>query len=307
MSGLKLAFLGTADFAVPALKALAETDHEIVTVLTQPPRPAGRGRKERPTPVHTCAEELGLTVSTPTSLRDAGEQATFAALGMDAAIVVAYGLILPAPILEAPRLGCLNIHPSLLPRWRGAAPVARAILAGDQETGVSIIQMDEGLDTGPILTQQRVAMPPRATTGGFEADLAALGAQMLIETLDGLAAGSIGAVPQGEDGATYAHKFAKQDGHIDWARPAEEIDRQVRAFSPWPSAWFDLDDGTVRVHAADPVDRSGEPGTLLENGFTVACGEGALSLTRVQRAGKAAMDGADFLRGARLAPGTVLG
>ena len=307
MPGLKLAFLGTADFAVPALQALVETDHQVISVYTQPPRPAGRGRKERRTPVHACAVELGLQVTTPTSLKDTDEQTAFAAIGLDAAVVVAYGLILPLPILKAPRLGCLNIHPSLLPRWRGAAPVARAILAGDEETGVSIIQMDEGLDTGPILAQRRVAMPPRATTGGFEAALAVQGAQMLIETLDGYASGAIDPVPQGEDGATYAHKFDKQDGHIDWTRPAEEIDRQVRAFSPWPSAWFDFGDSTVRVHAADPVDRSGAPGTLLDNGFTVACGEGALSLTKVQRAGKAAMDGADFLRGARLKPGTVLG
>lgn len=307
MPVLKLAFLGTADFSVPALKALAATDHEIAAVYTQPPRPAGRGRKERRTPVHTCADELGLRVTTPASLRDGDEQAAFAALGLDAAVVVAYGLILPSPILEAPRLGCLNIHPSLLPRWRGAAPVARAILAGDKETGVSIIRMDEGVDTGPILAQQRFAMPPRATTGGFEADLAEQGAQMLIETLNGYAAGAIDPVPQGEDGATYAHKFDKQDGHIDWTRPAEAIDRQVRAFSPWPGAWFDLGDSTVRLLESDPVERSGAPGTLMDNGFTVACGEGALSLTKVQRAGKAAMDGADFLRGARLTPGTVLG
>ncbi|MEM7121143.1 MAG: methionyl-tRNA formyltransferase [Pseudomonadota bacterium] len=307
MSALKLAFLGAADFAVPALKALAETDHNVVTVYTQPPRPAGRGRKERRTPVHACADELGLQVATPTSLKNADEQTAFRALGLDVAVVVAYGLILPSPILEAPRLGCLNIHPSLLPRWRGAAPVARAILAGDEETGVSIIQMDEGLDTGPILAQQRVAMPPRATTGGFEAELAVQGARMLIETLDGCASGAIDPAPQGDDGATYAHKFDKQDGRIDWTQPAASIDRQVRAFSPWPSAWFDFGDSTVRVHAADPVDGSGMPGTLLDNGFTVACGEGALSLTKVQRAGKAAMDGADFLRGARLTPGTVLG
>ena len=303
---MRLAFLGTADFAVPALKALAEAGHDIAAVYTQPPRPAGRGRKERPTPIHACAKDMGLTVTTPASLRDSGEQAAFAALGLDAAVVVAYGLILPRPILEAPRLGCLNIHPSLLPRWRGAAPVARAILAGDQETGVSIIQMDEGLDTGPLLAQRRMAMPPRATTGGFEADLAEIGARMLIETLVGLAEGTVKPAEQGEDGATYARKFDKKDGRIDWTRPAEEIDRQVRAFSPWPGAWFDLADSTVRVLSADPVERSGVPGTLLDNGFTVACGDGALSLTKVQRAGKAAMAGADFLRGARLSSGAVI-
>jgi methionyl-tRNA formyltransferase len=307
MAALKLAFMGAADFAVPALDALAASDHRIAAVYTQPPRPAGRGRKERRTPVHDRAADLGLDVLTPLSLKDADEQARFAAFGLDAAVVVAYGLLLPAPILNAPRLGCLNIHPSLLPRWRGAAPVARAILAGDTETGVSIIVVDEGLDTGPILAQTTVPMPARATTGTFEPELAALGAGMLLEALAGYDAGAIEPRPQGEAGATYAHKFSKEDGRIDWTASPEEIDRQVRAMSPWPSAWFTLDEAAVRVLACEPAEGEGAPGTLLPGrDFAVACGTGALRLDRVQRAGKAAMSGADFLRGARLEAGTRL-
>lgn len=306
MPNLKLAFMGAASFAVPALDALVKAGHEIAAVYTQPPRPAGRGRAERSTPVHDRAKELGLDVLTPTSLRDAGEQSRFAALNLDAAVVVAYGLILPKPILDAPRLGCLNIHPSLLPRWRGAAPAARAILAGDEETGVSIIVMDEGLDTGPIVAQRRIAVPRQATTGTFEPVLAQIGADMLIEALADLDAGRSTPQSQGEAGACYAHKFAKEDGRIDWACSAQEIDRQVRALSPWPGAWFALDNSTVKVLAAEPSAGSGRPGTLMDDKFTVACGEGALRLTQVQRAGKAKMAGGDFLLGARLAVGAVL-
>ena len=298
--------MGAADFAVPALDALADAGHDIAAVYTQPPRPAGRGRKERPTPVHLRARELRLEILTPVSLRGGAEQARFAALKPDVAAVVAYGLLLPSAILAAPRLGCLNIHPSLLPRWRGAAPVARAILAGDTDTGVSIVKMDEGLDTGPVLAQTRVAMPDRATTGAFEAKLARLGATMLVETLQAYDAGTISPRPQDEAGATYAHKFAKQDGAIDWSRPADEIDRQVRAMSPWPGAWFTLGDSSVRVLACEPAPGNGAPGTLLNDGFVVACGTGALELARVQRAGKAAMSGDAFLRGARLEAGDRL-
>ena len=298
--------MGAADFAVPALDALADAGHDIAAVYTQPPRPAGRGRKERPTPVHLRARELGLEILTPVSLRGAAEQARFVALRSDVAVVVAYGLLLPPAILAAPRLGCLNIHPSLLPRWRGAAPVARAILAGDIETGVSIVKMDEGLDTGPVLAQTRVAMPDRAMTDTFEAELARLGAAMLVETLQAYDAGTIEPMPQDEAGATYAHKFAKQDGAIDWSRSADEIDRQVRALSPWPGAWFTLGEDTVRVLACELAEGKGAPGTLLVDGFVVACGTGAVELARVQRAGKAAMSGDAFLRGARLEAGDRL-
>ena len=306
MAALKLAFMGAARFAVPALDALAASDHDVAVVYSQPPRPAGRGRKERLTPVHARADELGLEVVTPLSLRNEDEQARFAALNLDAAVVVAYGLILPQPILAAPRLGCLNIHPSLLPRWRGAAPLARAILAGDTETGVSIILMDDGLDTGPILAQTSVSMPPRATTGDYEPELAGLGASMLVDTLEGYDAGGLQPRPQGDDGATYAHKFSKQDGLIDWTQSAADLDRQSRALSPWPGAWFPLGDSTVRVLTCEPVEGAGTPGTLLDEAFTVACGDGALRLQKVQRAGKAAMTGADFLRGARLVSGAKI-
>ena len=306
MARLRLAFMGAARFAVPALDALARAGHDIAAVYSQPPRPAGRGRKERPTPVHARAEELGLPVATPVSLKDPAEQAAFAALGLDAAVVAAYGLILPQAILSAPRLGCFNLHPSLLPRWRGAAPAAHAILSGDAETGMTIIQMDAGLDTGPILAQQRVPMPPRATTASLEDDLAALGAAMLLEVLDAAAQGAASPRAQGEDGATYASKFVKEDGRLDWSRPAEVLDRVVRALSPWPGAFFDLEDTTVKVLEAEPAEGSGAPGTLLDRDMTVACGAGALRLLTVQRAGKPATDGAAFLRGLRLEPGAKI-
>lgn len=306
MARLRLAFMGAAQFAVPALDALAGSGHEIVAVYSQPPRPAGRGRKERPTPVHARAAELGLEVFNPVSLKDPDAQTAFAALALDVAVVAAYGLILPPAILSAPRLGCINLHPSLLPRWRGAAPAAHAILSGDGETGMTIIQMDAGLDTGPILAQRTVAMPPRATTASLEADLAALGATMLLEVLDAVAEGRASPRPQGEDGATYASKFAKEDGRLDWNRPVGELDRTVRALSPWPGAFFDLGDTTVKVLEAEPVAGRGAPGTLLDREMTVACGEGALRLVSVQRAGKPATDGAAFLRGLRLESGAVL-
>jgi methionyl-tRNA formyltransferase len=306
LARLRLVFMGAARFAVPTLDALAGAGHDIAAVYSQPPRPAGRGRKERPTPVHARAEELGLPVATPASLKDPAEQVTFAALGLDAAVVAAYGLILPQAILSAPKLGCINLHPSLLPRWRGAAPAAHAILSGDAETGMTIIQMDTGLDTGPILAQRRVPMPLRATTASLEDDLAVLGAAMLLEVLDAVTAGNARPRAQGEDGATYASKFAKEDGRLDWSQPAEALDRIVRALSPWPGAFFDLEDTTVKVLEAEPADGSGMPGTLLDRDMTVACGEGALRLVTVQRAGKPATDGAAFLRGLRLEPGAKI-
>jgi len=306
MARLRLAFMGAAGFAVPALDALAASGHEIVAVYSQPPRPAGRGRKERPTPVHARAAELGLTVATPVSLKGVAEQQAFAALGLDAAVVAAYGLLLPPPILTAPRLGCINLHPSLLPRWRGAAPAAHAILSGDAETGMTIIAMDAGLDTGPILAQQRVPMPPRATTASLEAELSVLGASMLLDVLDAVAEGRAEGRPQGDAGATYASKFAKNHGRLDWSRPAAELDRIVRALSPWPGAFFELGETTVKVLAAEPASGSGAPGTLHDRAMTVACGQGALRLIQVQRAGKPATDGASFLRGLRMEPGAAL-
>jgi methionyl-tRNA formyltransferase len=245
-------------------------------------------------------------VRSPVSLKGADEQASFAALGLDVAVVAAYGLLLPRAVLKAPQLGCVNLHPSLLPRWRGAAPAAHAILAGDSVTGMTIMQMDEGLDTGPILAQTTLSMPPRATTASLEAELAAIGATMLLDVLEELAAGRAHPRPQGEAGATYASKFAKEDGRLDWSRPAAELDRVVRALTPWPGAFFELGGTTVKVLAAEPVAGRGTPGTLLDRDMTVACGEGALRLVEVQRAGKPATDGAALLRGLRLDPGAIL-
>ncbi len=311
MTGLRLAFMGTPDFAVPGLTALAEAGHELACVYSQPPRPAGRGHKEQPTPVQRLAEARGWPRRTPASLKDAEVQAAFADLGLDAGIVVAYGLILPKAILDAPRFGCLNVHASLLPRWRGAAPIQRAILAGDKESGVTIMQMDEGLDSGAILLQQAVPIGPATTGATLHDELAALGASLLVRALDGLAAGTLAGRPQDEAGACYADKLAREEGRLDWRRPAAELARQVRALAPWPGAFAELPGGgrlkVLRVEAVDAVDGgSGAPGQLLDETLTIACGEGALRLLEVQKPGKASVEGAAFLRGARLAAGTVL-
>lgn len=308
MASLRLVFMGTAAFAVPTLRAIAEAGHDIVAVYTQPPRPAGRSQsKPRQSPVHDEIERLGLTVCTPDSLKGPATQADFAGLGCDAAVVVAYGLILPAPVLSAPRLGCLNLHPSLLPRWRGPAPIQRAVEAGDEETGVAVIQMDEGVDTGSILLIKRVAMADDATSGSLHNVLAADGAGLMVEALEGLADGTVAPMPQAEAGATHAAKLTRSEGALDWSRPASELERLVRAMSPRPGAYFDHDGKSIRVGAAVVADGDGAPGMLIGPDFTVACGHGALRLTRVQKAGKRAVDGAGFLRGARLEFGTVLG
>ena|SRR5690554_3161601 len=306
MTALRLAFLGTPDFSVPCLVALAEAGHEIACVYSQPPRPAGRGHKLRPSPVQRLAEERGWPVRTPLSLRDGQEQADFAALDLDAAIVVAYGLILPKAILEAPRLGCINVHASLLPRWRGAAPIQRAILAGDRETGVTIMQMDEGLDTGPMLLRRSLAITERDTGASLHDRLAELGAAALVEGLAGLTAGRLQPQPQPEDGVTYAEKLRREEAQLDWSRPAEALARQVRAFTPWPGAWFDVDGERIKVLEAAAVDGQGVPGQVLDDRLTVACGEGALRLTRLQRPGRAPMDADALLRGFAIAPGTQL-
>ena len=300
--------MGTPDFAVPALAALAEAGHEIAAVYSQPPRPAGRGHKTRPSPVQAFAEARGWPVHTPRSLKGEAAQAAFAELGLDAAVVVAYGLILPPAVLAAPRLGCLNVHASLLPRWRGAAPIQRAILAGDAETGVTIMHMDEGLDTGPLLLAERVPIGPETTAAGLHDILAALGARLIVEALDGLAGGRLAARPQPAEGVTYAAKLSRAESALDWRRPAAELERQVRAFAPWPGATMEMSGETLKVLAAEPVERVSEaaPGTVLDGSLTVACGAGALRVTRLQRAGKAAMDAEAFLRGFALAPGTRL-
>ncbi len=306
MPGLRLVFMGTAAFAVPSLEAVHAAGHDVLRVFTQPPRPAGRGHKPRQTPVHDTADRLGLAVESPQSLRDEAAQRDFAGLGCDACVVVAYGLILPRAVLDAPLHGCLNVHPSLLPRWRGPAPIPRTIEAGDAETGVAVVRMDEGVDTGPVLLAERMPVPAGATAGTLHDALAALGGRLIVAALDGVAAGTLGATPQPGDGATYAAKLTKDQGRLDWRRPADELERLVRAFAPRPGAWFEAGDARVKVLAADVVDGIGAPGTLIADDPTVACGAGALRLVTVQRAGKAPTDGAAYLRGARIAVGTLL-
>ncbi|MHA1152371.1 MAG: methionyl-tRNA formyltransferase [Alphaproteobacteria bacterium] len=312
MTPLRLAFMGVPDFALPSLLALAAAGHEIVAVYTQPPRPAGRGHKERPCPVHALALARGWQARTPASLKDAGVQAAFADLDLDVAVVVAYGLILPRAVLAAPRLGCVNVHASLLPRWRGAAPIQRAILAGDTETGVTIMAVDEGLDTGPLLLAEAIRIAAAETAVTLHDRLATLGAGLIVTALEGLAAGRLRARAQSEDGVTYAAKLQRDEGRLDWRRPAAQLERAVRAFNPWPGAEFEAPRGRgfarVKVLAAEVVagDPTAAPGTVLDAPLTVACGEGALRLLKVQRAGKVAIDAEAFLRGFDLAPGTRL-
>jgi methionyl-tRNA formyltransferase len=300
---MRLAFMGSPDFAVPALRALHAAGHEIACVYAQPPRPAGRGQKETPCPVHRAALELGLPVRTPARVkRDAAEHAAFAALDLDVAVVAAYGLILPKAMLDAPRRGCLNIHASLLPRWRGAGPIQAAILAGDAETGITIMRMEEGLDTGPMLLRAAVPIGSRATTPEVHDALATLGAALILRALSE----NPTPTPQPDDGVTYAPKIAKEDGRLDWTQPAAALDRRVRALNPWPGCFFAHGGETIRVLAAEPVAGSGAPGTVLDAAPTIACGAGALRLLRLQRAGRAAMEAETFLRGYALPLGTVL-
>jgi methionyl-tRNA formyltransferase len=306
---MKLAFLGTSEFAVPALKALVEAGHDVVAVYTRAPRPAGRGQQERRTPVHELALSLGLAVRTPKGLRSEEEAAAFKALDLDAAVVVSYGHILPKAFLEAPVLGCINIHGSLLPRWRGAAPIHRAILSGDAETGVTIMRMDEGLDTGPMLLAERTPISAADTAETVHDRLAELGGRLIVSTLDALVAKTIEPVPQPDDGVTYAHKLGKEEGALDWRRPAAELERKVRAFHPWPGTWFDVDGERIKVLEAALALAGGTPGTvsLGRDGFpVVACGVGGLKLLKLQRAGKSAQAADAFLRGFALAAGTVL-
>lgn len=303
MRSLRLAFMGTPDFAVPALRALARAGHHIVAVYCQPPKPAGRGQQVRKSPVHIEAEGMGFEVRTPKTLRDSEEQARFAALDLDATVVAAYGLILPQAILDAPKFGCLNIHGSLLPRWRGAAPIQRAILAGDSQTGITIMRMEAGLDTGPMLLTQSLPITEQTTAQTLHDAMAELGADMIVRAVEGVAAGTLEEVPQPEEGVTYAAKLTREDGMIDWAKPAGDLARQVRALMPWPGTFFMLRGEPVKVLAAEAVGGAGSAGLVLDERFTVACGKGALRLLAVQRAGKAVKDGAAFLRGARLGIG----
>ena len=301
---MRLAFMGTPDFARAALAGLIAAGHDIAHVYSQPPRPAGRGQRARPSPVQALAEECCLPVRTPVSLREIPEQAHFASLGLDAAVVAAYGLILPLPMLQAPRLGCLNIHASLLPRWRGAAPIQRAILAGDRESGITIMQMDEGLDTGPILLNESLAIAESDTGGSLHDRLANLGARLIVTALARLAAGELTPLPQSSSGATYAAKLAREEERLDWRRAARDLARQVRALAPSPGAWCELAGERIKVLAAEPIEARGGAGTLIDERLTIACGEGALRLLRLQRPGKAVLGAAEFLRGFKLAPGT---
>ena len=302
---MRIIFMGTPDFAVPALVALVEAGHEVVAAYTQPPRPGGRRGKElTPSPVQREAEARGIEVRHPVSLKGAEEQAAFAALEADIAVVAAYGLILPQAVLDAPRLGCLNIHASILPRWRGAAPIQRAILAGDPTTGITIMQMEAGLDTGPMLATLRTTIDAK-TAGELTSELAERGAQLLVGTLRDLAVHR--AVKQPEDGVTYARKIDKAEARLDFTASAVDVERQVRAFMPVPGASFELDGERYKVLAARIVEGSGEAGSTLDDALTVACGEQALQVTRIQRAGKPAMDVADLLRGRPIPAGTKLG
>jgi len=302
---LRLAFMGTPDFAVPTLAELIDQGHDIAAVYSQPPRPKGRGLESEASPVARLATLHGLPLRTPATLKDAQTQDGFAALGVEAAVVVAYGLLLPTPILEAPRLGCFNLHASLLPRWRGAAPVERAIMAGDAETGVMVMRMEEGLDTGPILMAERVAID-RKTSGELRDVLARLGAHLMARALATLARGSVEERAQGSEGATYARKIAKEETRIEWAKPAREVDGLIRGLSPQPGAWCEARGERLKILYAEPVDGSGCPGEILDDRLTVACGEGALRLARVQRAGRVAAEAAEFLRGFPLRKGEQL-
>jgi methionyl-tRNA formyltransferase len=308
---LRIVFMGTPDFAVPALRALLEAGHDIAAVYTQPPRPAGRGMEVRPSPVQREAEQAGLAVRTPQSLKSADEQGRFRALRADAAVVVAYGLILPRPILDATRHGAFNIHASLLPRWRGAAPINRAIMAGDRETGVSIMRLDDGLDTGPVCLEGRVAIGRDETAGELHDRLAGEGANLMVDALAKLEAGGLDCRAQAEDGVTYAAKIEPDETRIDWRQSAPKVHDMIRGLSPFPGAWFELElngrKERVRALRSTLVEISGAPGVLLDYHLTVACGEGAVRLTEVQRAGKRPMAADAFLRGAKLRSGAMLG
>lgn len=297
---MRVIFMGTPEFSVPVLEALAAT-HEVVAVYSQPPRPAGRGKKDRPSPVQARAEALGLPVRHPVSLKTPETQAEFAAFGADVAVVVAYGLILPQVILDAPRLGCLNIHASLLPRWRGAAPIHRAILAGDAETGICIMQMEAGLDTGPVLMREPTKIGAEETTADLHDRLSAMGARLIGTALAQLP--DLTAEKQPEDGVTYAAKIDKAEARIDWSQPAEAVDRQIRGLSPFPGAWCEVAGERVKLLRSRMALGQGTPGQVL-NGFTIVCGEGAVQVLTAQREGKRPADAAELLRGFDL-PGSL--
>ncbi|MBK0399400.1 methionyl-tRNA formyltransferase [Limibaculum sp. M0105] len=304
---MRLAFMGTPDFAVPVLRALADAGHDIAAVYTQPPRPAGRGKQPRPSAVAVAAGALGLPVLTPASFRDPDVLAGFEAMAVDAAVVVAYGQILPRRALDAPRLGCFNIHASLLPRWRGAAPIQRAIMAGDAETGVCVMRMEEGLDTGPVLTCEATPIAPGDTAASLHDRLAGMGAALMVRALDAIAQGRLSARPQPDQGVTYAAKIEKAEARIDWTRDAAALSAHIRGLSPFPGAWCEIAGERIKILMALSEDGTGAPGEVLDDRLLVACGQGALRLETLQRAGRAAMPAAQFLNGLPLARGARLG
>jgi methionyl-tRNA formyltransferase len=307
---LRLIFMGTPDFAVPTLVEIAGRGHEVVAVYTRAPKPAGRGMEQKPSPVEREARRLGLPVHTPTTLRTPDAPAAFKAHGADAAVVVAYGLILPRPILDAVPLGCFNLHASLLPRWRGAAPINRAVMAGDRETGVMVMRMEEGLDTGPIAMERRVPIPPDMTAGQMHDALARLGADLMVDALSALERSSLTLTPQPADGLTYAAKLTNEETRIDWSRPAQAVHDHIRGLSPFPGAWCELAvDGKLtrlKVLRTTLAAGSAPPGTLVDQALTVACGEDAVRILELQRAGRQAMSAGDFLRGQPLPRGATL-
>jgi len=307
---LDIVFMGTPDFSVPVLDAIATAGHRVVAVYSQPPRPAGRGLSELKSPIHRRAEALGIPVRTPKNFKSDEDRAAFADLKADAAVVVAYGLLLPSAVLGAPRLGCFNVHASKLPRWRGAAPIQRAIMAGDAVTAVNIMRMDEGLDTGAVCLGRDVPIAPSTTAGELHDTLSSLGAELMVDALAELEAGTLQAIPQPQAGITYAAKIDKRETRIDFAKTAVEVANYIRGLSPFPGAWFEANLGSkperIKVLRASAVAQTGEPGTLLDSELTIACGNGAIRIEQLQRAGKQPMNTADFLRGARLEPGTRL-
>ena len=301
---MRIVFMGTPDFSVPVLAALAAAGHEIAAVYCQPPRPAGRGKKDRPSPVQTQAEEMGFDVRHPVSLKTSEALLDFAALNADVAVVVAYGLILPQAVLDAPARGCLNIHASLLPRWRGAAPIHRAIMAGDTDTGVCIMQMEAGLDTGPVLLRRTTPIGTEETTAQLHDRLSQMGADAIVEALGQL--DQLVPAKQPEEGVTYAAKIDKAEARIDWSKPAAEVDRLIRGLSPFPGAWFELDGVRIKALGSRIAEGAGAPGEVLGSDLRVACGTGAVVLTRLQRAGKAAQDTQVFQQGVQIGAGTRL-
>ncbi len=308
---MRLAFLGTPDFAVSALSAIVAAGHQVVCVYSQPPAPRGRGHDLKPSPVHAFAQAHGIPVRTPVSMRDPAEIAAFAALGLDAAVVVAFGQILPAAVLDAPRLGSFNVHASLLPRWRGAAPIQRSIMAGDRITGVMVMRMTEGLDEGPVLATTTLRIDALETTATLHDRLAAAGAELIVTTLADIAAGRAVETPQADDGVTYAKKLSAKFARLDWTKPGRVLDGKIRGYSPSPGAWFELpsEKGPVRVKALLSAfeDEPGEPGVTLDDRLLVATGEGAVRLLRVQREGRGPQDAEVFLRGTPVPAGTRLG